>query len=297
MTIQKASLLKHAGWLVPALIALAWLERQWPMLVLVVFVLLTLSLGFAHGAMDILLLRDSRGQLDQKKAAIYALAAGLLALALAAWPGVALITLILLSLWHFGEQAHFEHANQPVAWLLRLVQGGSSVMLPVLLSPNALQPWVKSIAAEHAFWVWSVWVAMAALWCALLLAAFVLIKPWQSGVHQTLWLELAALIVLNLLLSPLLAFALFFGLYHSGAHVWRMLRLQRRDGKPLDQKLWMATLGLTWLALAGLWWWMPTPALTSEDAGKWLRWLVVALTAVTLPHLVLIYRARNSLFV
>jgi beta-carotene 15,15'-dioxygenase len=296
MNLNQSSILKHAVWFVPTLLALAWVERQLPMLALGVFVALTLSLGFAHGAMDIFLLRDVHDRFALKDSLVYALAVVLLAAALAPWPGVALIVLILLSLWHFGEQAHFEHANQPVAWLLRLVQGGSSVMLPVLLSPNALLPWVKSIAGAHASWVWPVWVGMAALWCALLLAAFVLIRPWSASAAKTLWIELAALIVMNILLSPLLAFALFFGLYHSGAHVWRMLRFQKRDGKLLDQKLWMATLGLTWLALAALWWWMPMQALTIEDAGTWLRWLVVALTAVTLPHLVLISRARDRLF-
>jgi beta-carotene 15,15'-dioxygenase len=296
MNLTQPSILKHALWFVPTLLALAWVESQWPLLALGVFVALTLSLGFAHGAMDIFLLRDARGRFALKDSLIYALAVVLLAAVLALWPGVALIVLILLSLWHFGEQVHFEYANQPVAWLLRLVQGGSSVMLPVLLSPNALLPWVKSIAGAHASWVWPVWVGMAALWSALLLAAFVLIKPWAAVAAKPLWLELAALMVLNILLSPLLAFALFFGLYHSGVHVWRMLRLQKRDAKPLNQKLWIATLGLTWFALAALWWWMPVPALTSEDAGKWLRWLVVALTAVTLPHLVLISRARDRLF-
>jgi beta-carotene 15,15'-dioxygenase len=297
MILTASSFLRHAIWLIPSLLALAWAERQWPMLALGVFAALTLSLGFAHGAMDIFLLRDARDRFSLKSSLVYALAVVALAAALAPWPGVALMVLILLSLWHFGEQAHCEHANQRIAWLLRLVQGGGGVMLPVLLSPNALVPWVKSIAGGHASWVWPVWVGLAALWCALLLAALVLIKPWSAAVNKTLWGEIAALLVLNLLLSPLLAFALFFGLYHSGTHVWHMLRLQKRQATPLNTKLWLATLGLTWLALAALWWWMPIPAYTSEDAGQWLRWLVVALTAVTLPHLVLIYRARNRLFV
>lgn len=296
MTMQSAKFLKHAAWLLPMLLALAWLERQWPMLAVAVFVLLTLSLGFAHGAMDIFLLRDSQGQLDKKLCAMYAMAAGLLALVLAPWPGVALIVLILLSLWHFGEQAHHEHADQVEVWLLRGVQGGTSVTVPVLLSPDTLLPWVRSISATHAAWVWPMWVGIAGLWAALLIVALVLIKPWKLSSGHTLWIELVALILLNLLLSPLLAFALFFGLYHSGAHIWRMRQMQRREGKHGQDWLLMATLLITLLALALLMWWMSNQTFAVQDAGQWLRSLVVALAAVTLPHLILISRSRQRLF-
>lgn len=293
---MRTASLFHLFWLVPGLLLLSWIERQWPSLALVVFVVLTLSLGFAHGAMDIFLLRDLQGKLEIRACGAYALAAGVLAAALAVWPGVALIALIALSLWHFGEQAHFEHLEQRAAWLLRMVQGGASVMLPVLLSPHALQPWVKAIAGVDAAWVWPLWVAIAGLWCACLLAAAVVMKPWQAGTHKTLWMELIALIALNLALSPLLAFALFFGLYHAAMHIWRMRRLQQHDGGVLLDPLLVTTLAATWLALAALFWWMLERSFARLDAGLWLRWLVVALAAVTLPHLILVSRSRQRLF-
>ncbi len=293
---MRSASLVHLLWLAPSLLLLSWIETRWPSLAVVVFVVLSLSLGFVHGAMDIFLLRDSQGKLEVKTCAAYALATGVLAAALAAWPGVALIALIAVSLWHFGEQAHFEHLEQSVAWLSRIVQGGASVMLPVLLSPHALQPWVKAIAGLDAAWVWPLWVGMAGLWCACLLAAAVVMKPWQADTHKTLWLELIALIALNLALSPLLAFALFFGLYHAGTHVCRMRRLQLRDGRAWLDPLLVATLAITWLALAALFWWMSDSSFVTLDAGLWLRWLVVALAAVTLPHLILISRSRQRLF-
>jgi beta-carotene 15,15'-dioxygenase len=293
---MRLALSVHLLWFLPALLALAWLERQWPLLAIGFFVGATLTLGFAHGAMDIFLLRDQHGRFAVKACLAYALGAALLAMILAPWPGVALIVLILLSVWHFGEQAHFEHANQPQAGLLRAVQGGGSVMLPVLLSPYALVPWVQSIALADALWAWPVWVGMAGLWCALLLAALVLFKPWRAGEGKTLWIELIVLVILNLLLSPLLAFALFFGLYHSGVHIWRMLRLLGSEGSAWQGKWWAATLAITWLALALLFWWMPAQEFQHRDTGSWLRWLVVALAAVTLPHLVLVSRASKRLF-
>lgn len=293
---MRTSLSLHLLWLLPSLLTLAWMERQWPILAIAFFVVLTLTLGFAHGAMDIFLLREAHDRLHLKACAIYTLAAFLLTVVLISRPGVALIALILLSLWHFGEQAYFENAQQPEAWLLRCVQGGSSVMLPALLSPDALKPWVQSIAAADTVWVWPVWVGMAGLWAAWLLVALVFIKPWRAGVKKTLWVEWIALIFLNLLLSPLLAFALFFGLYHSGMHIWRMRQLQRREGKIWHDGLFAATMLVTLLALVALMGWMSNKNFVMHDAGQWLRTLVVALAAVTLPHLVLVSRASKRLF-
>ncbi len=287
----------HLLWLLPFLLTLAWLERQWPMLAWLFFVVLTLSIGFTHGAMDIFLLRDSHNRLALKDCLIYAGAVLGLAVVLMPWPSLALIVLILLSLWHFGEQAHHAHAPQPEAWLLRGVQGGSSVMLPVLLSPDALLITVKSISDAQAAWVWPLWVGMAGLWAALVLVALVLIKPWRKGTSKTLWVELAALILLNLLLSPLLAFALFFGMYHSAVHIWHMRQLQQREGKAWQDWLLFLTMLITLIALAGLMGWMSRQAFAVTDAGQWLRALVVALAAVTLPHLVLVSRNRHRLFV
>lgn len=286
----------HLLWLVPSLMAVAWAEKQWPMMALAFFVLITITLGFTHGAMDVFFLRDSKGALILKALLIYALAVVLIGLALAAWPGVALIALILLSLWHFGEQAHAEQAGEAVAWLLRLVQGGASVMLPALMSPNSLKPWVDAIAGADLTWVWPLWVGMAGLWCALLVAAFALVKPWHASAQKTLWLEVLGIALLNVLLSPLLAFAMFFGLYHSGMHIWRMRQLQKREGKAWHDGLLAVTVLITWLALAALLWWMSDQGHHARDAGLWLRWIVVALAAVTLPHLILVSQNKQRLF-
>ena len=290
----------HWLWLLPALLALAWAERQWPHLALWSFVLLTLTLGFAHGAMDVLLLRDAQGRVMIKRFAMYLGSVVLLAAALISFPGVALLALLLLSLWHFGEQAASMQADAKHRILLRIVQGGASVMLPVLLSGLDLKVWVTAIAPESIGWVWPAWVGMAGLWLALLVAAIAVIQPWRAGAlnagMQVLAGELAALVLLNALLSPLLAFAIFFGLYHSGFHVWRMRRLQQREDLASPWLLLSATLLLTWAALAVLWWQLPMLAQPARWEGEWLRWLVVALAAVTLPHMVLVSQARERLF-
>lgn len=290
----------HLLWLLPALLALAWAERQWPSVALWSFVLLTLTLGFAHGAMDVMLLRDAQGRVMFKHFAMYLGSVLVLAAALLSFPGIALLVLLFLSLWHFGEQAVLLHEDERHQLLLRMVQGGASVMLPVLLSGMDLKVWVAAIAPESTSWVWPLWVALAGLWLALLVAAIAVIQPWRAGALvgglQVLMWELVALVLLNALLSPLLAFTLFFGLYHSGMHVWRMRSMQQREDQALPWLLLSITLLLTWTALAILWWQMPILAQPAQWGGDSLRWLVVALAAVTLPHMVLVSRTRDRLF-
>jgi Brp/Blh family beta-carotene 15,15'-monooxygenase len=297
-------MMKHMLWLLPIIAAMAWLEAQWPQMALWLFVGLTLTLGFAHGAMDVWLLMDAKRKVVMRHFATYGGCVIVLAAALSLFPGIALIALLLLSLWHFGEQADTLPVEGKIQSLLRIVQGGASVMLPVLLSGQELKGWVQAIAPESSQWVWPVWVGMAGLWLALLVAAIAVVQPWRAGAQEvakhvamrTLVGELIVLILLNALLSPLLAFALFFGVYHAGMHVWRMRLLQIRDAGALPWVLLGMTLVITWIGLAVLWWHMPLLAQPQQWQGDWLRWLVVALAAVTLPHMVLVSRARARLF-
>jgi beta-carotene 15,15'-dioxygenase len=300
--------MKHMLWLLPSIVGIAWAEHHWPQMALWIFVGLTLTLGFAHGAMDVWLLTDVKWQVVLRHFAAYGACVIVLAALLSPFPGIALIVLLLLSLWHFGEQADTLPVEAKIQSLLRIVQGGASVMLPVLISAQELRMWVQAIAPESSHWVWPLWVGMAGLWLALLVAAVGVVQPWRASAQElvkhvamrTLAGELVFLLLLNALLSPLLAFALFFGVYHSGMHVLRMQLMQKREAAALPRALLGMTLLITWMGLALLWLQMPLLAQPQQWQGQLqgdgLRWLVVALAAVTLPHMVLVSRARARLF-
>jgi hypothetical protein len=85
-------------------------------------------------------------------------------------------------------------------------------------------------------------------------------------------------------------------LYHCGMHVRRMRHLKPRQMGAWPYVLLGLTLLITWFGLAFLWLQMPMLANASQWQGDSLRWLVVALAAVTLPHMVLVSRARARLF-
>jgi Brp/Blh family beta-carotene 15,15'-monooxygenase len=279
--------MKQLLWILPCIAAMVWFESQWPQFSLWIFVGLTLTVGFAHGALDVWLLLDAKGQLMKHRFVAYGLSVVVLAAVLLPFPGIALIALLLLSLWHFGEQADTLGIDVKIQSLLRIVQGGASVMLPVLLKASEMKLWVQAIATESSAWAWPVWV-----------------QPWRANARelviqpamQVLAWEMLILLLLNVLLSPLLAFALFFGVYHCGLHVWRMRLLKPRQMGAWPYVLLGLTLLITWLGLVWLWLQMPMLANVSQWQGDWLRWLVVALAAVTLPHMVLVSQARARLF-
>jgi beta-carotene 15,15'-dioxygenase len=277
------------------ILAMAWLERRSPHVALFTFVALSLTAGFAHGAMDIWLLCNASFKRTLLKSLAYAVTVVILLAALLPFPAIALSVLLLMSVWHFGEQSALPQHSRGKAVLRRLVLGGASVMWPALISMDALQGLIVPMLGAQAAWLLLAWQSSAWIWLALML----LLAGWEITERKvggaSLWLEVAAIAWLNLVLSPLLAFALFFGVYHSGMHMVRMFRMHAERSSWPHFALWMGTVLLTWLGLALLWSYMPAQANLSANS-PWLNWLITALAAVTLPHLVVVSQAHLKLY-
>ncbi len=280
-----------------AMAALVALDRLSPALGWYAFVLLTLTLGMGHGALDTALLLYQFK--PTSKAALYGLAYLLLAIG-AAWllslsMAWALLALLLMSVWHFGEL--YRHSLA-----MRCVVGGSSVMAPVLLSGTALSTLIApALGASHAL-VWQVWQALAVAWAvgAAAWGLWAIICHTQhrdtpalqdSAVRAAL--EVAVVLALNAALSPLMAFAVYFGLWHSLAHMARVRRAlaQHASRSPLGRQRLAWVIALTGLATALLmlllWRAMPA-ALPQQINSTVVQWLIVALGALTLPHMLLV---------
>lgn len=300
------------GALLAALAGLHLAERHFPVLSVWIFLGLTLTLGMGHGALDAALL------VGQFKPYINALAYAGLYLGLVISSGwllsmsidIALIALILMSVWHFGEL----HAS---SLAMRLVVGGASVMVPVLVSNDALAALVKPLLGGgqlDAWWLWSgmamVWLLGLAVW--LIYAAAGQARERQMPASQGGGLlnhplfcaavETLCIVCLNLALSPLLAFSLYFGLWHSVAHMARVQRavaIHRRTNSTSLIVVIAAAVLVTAALLALLWWWLAgstwLPSAAQLSSAPALQWLVVALAAVTLPHLLLVGYSRRWL--
>jgi beta-carotene 15,15'-dioxygenase len=293
-----------------AFLALRAAEARWPPLAWWAFVLLSLTIGFGHGALDALLLL---GQFQPRSKALLVSAAYLACVLVAGWilswsVPIALLALVLMSVWHFGE---LHSAN---VWA-RICVGGSSVMWPMLVAQGAMAPLLRDALGPDFDTVWIVWQVLAGGWLVLVLATtvgwlvrrFVMRKkqasggqgltPGADGLALRAAIEIAVVLCAYLLLSPLLAFALYFGLYHCLAHVARVRRaIAAHSALALSRygAAFAASALATAMLLLLLWRLFPPVSWpTGASHAQAMQWLVVSLAAVTLPHLLLVsYSAR-----
>ncbi len=292
------------------LLALRALEAQWPPLAWWAFVLLSLTLGFGHGALDALLLL---GQFKPRSKALLVSAAYLACVLVAGWVlswsvPFALLVLVMMSVWHFGEL----HSATIGA---RICVGGASVMWPILVARDAMAQLLQDALGPGFDTVWLTWQVLAGSWLVLVIATalvwlarrLVLQKELPPGGHSllagtrspALWaaVEIAAVLCAYLVVSPLLAFALYFGLYHCLAHMARVRRAVAAHSAPAFSQYgagFMASALATALLLWLLWRFLPPVTwLDGANHARAIQWLVVSLAAVTLPHLLLVsYSAR-----
>jgi Brp/Blh family beta-carotene 15,15'-monooxygenase len=272
---------------------------------LAVFATLVLSLGAVHGAMDVLLLvRLLRTTTQRMRATLgYLLATLAVAATTALQPGTALLVLLVLSVWHFGE--HFAQPEIPSTTqrtVLRVLRGGAPVLLPALLNRPALHHLVLSLVGQDqnvAQWVWALWSALAWAWlvCAVHGGAWVcLCRNPHPEIVKKIGLEASLLAMLYLAASPLMAFGVFFGAYHCAGHIRRVLALpdnalpglaKQTHVKTRSTLLLLASTTLITLLLGGaLAWWVRTHTLSTPAWA--LHALIVALTSVSVPHVVLV---------
>jgi beta-carotene 15,15'-dioxygenase len=259
---------------------------------------LSITTGFAHGALDmeLLLQRFSPLSSAMRLACLYLAAVVFSAWALSGAPQTALWLLLLMSVWHFGEDfGRWAGASTATGVLTRLVVGGAPVMMPFLFSAHAMNALLAEVwSGELArFWLLlaQVWLVLLLLWMAV--CGLRLRKPMRHA-----WFELAGVAALNLILSPMMAFALYFGAYHAPVHIRRVWTKRPAAGpaRAFSRMNWSVIFAGTLALGAALWWAMGrTETVASTDLSFALRWLVLALTALTVPHLVLVSLCARAL--
>jgi beta-carotene 15,15'-dioxygenase len=269
-----------------------WMDRSLPQAGLVVLLVLSVSVGLFHGALDavILLQRFQPAARAWAWAAAYLLAVVTLGAVFAQHAAMALALLLMLSAWHFGEvYGRWNFASVAGQALARGVVGGAPVVLPLVASADQLQASMQIwFGADHT-WLWLTWQTLAWVWLGLL-AVWLVRYAWGAWhVARVVITEVIAVAALNFLLSPLMAFALYFGLYHAVSHIRRVVRATASPSLLYSPAV-LLTLCLTLMLSAALWWW-----LGSQGQGAWgfsqaqaVQWLVVALLALTAPHMVLV---------
>jgi Brp/Blh family beta-carotene 15,15'-monooxygenase len=257
---------------------------------------IALAIGIPHGAVDHLILgsRLSRQRLFWLGLA-YLLIATAATVAILIAPAPALLVVVAMTVWHFGSgdieawRTLTNDPGKPVGWqrvLLIIAAGGAPVVLP-LTSPAALATLNTLNSELGALWsAPATTVVRIAVLIAVVLAVVLLLhtqRPWAA-------IQIMILAALGIFAAPLLAFAMYFGVWHALRHTARLAFL--RNGT-------VTWRGIGQVTAAGL------PALVGsmivvavvlafgggiDRAAAWL-WIGLAIVwGLTVPHMALVER-------
>jgi Brp/Blh family beta-carotene 15,15'-monooxygenase len=246
--------------------------------------LLVLLLGLPHGAMDLFIskkqgLWTGAASFFWFHLAYLTLAAGTV-LAFVAMPFVALLTFLLLSIWHFAD----DWEDVPKA--VRL--GATSV---IVLGPTI----------SHTEGVRDIFATLTGVDIQLsgsLPYPFILVSAWLIAgsitavvlSNRRAGLELLIIAGLSAVLPPLLFFAVYFTLLHSPRHLLRYESLVSR-GRSRAALLLYTALAIVIVVGLGL---LLDRAVPLRENDAIVRATFIGLAALTLPHMVLLEYERLS---
>jgi Brp/Blh family beta-carotene 15,15'-monooxygenase len=277
--------------------SLVWIDRITPSSGLWALIGLTATVGFLHGVLDVRLMQQRF--VGVSSVLFFGFCYLILVLLLAWWLSaaidLALWLLLLMSAWHFGEPyARWDGLSRASQIFTRYVVGCAPIMLPILLSPSSLKLLLQPALFDPAI---DVWASMAICWLTLLLfwLLFCGVKSYRAAHYA--WYELIGVLLLNLIFSPVMAFALYFGVYHAPAHIWRVVRSQPPTNTMKVSSL-AGTAGvliITLLFSMIVWHFLAQTAHSSTGTAHIIQWLIVVLAALTLPHLVLVSLCSRQL--
>jgi beta-carotene 15,15'-dioxygenase len=221
---------------------------------------------------------------------------GLAAVVVGCWlvaPTAFLCGFLIASAWHFG--------GDPAAGTsgpARVLYGGAVIVLPALVHGTELQHLLGLVAGPAgAAAVAPVLGQLAPPW----LAATLWLAVRQARASPLAACEWAALVALAVVAPPLAAFSVYFCAMHSPRHILKTLA-----GLPAAQvrqawalALWPALAVLVAVLLAALVASLVATGLLGKLAtplpveGAVMQIVFVGLAALTLPHMLLIERARR----
>ena len=246
---------------------------------------LVLLLGVPHGAFDAVLARKLYGVAGFKEWALFSLAYVALAAAVVGFwvvaPTLFLCAFLIFSALHFGADP-----AGGVSRLTRGLYGGAVIVLPALSHGPELQRLLGLVAGPtSAAFVTPVLTQLAAPW----LAATVMACALQATTSRLAACESAALVALSLAAPPLVAFSVYFCAMHSPRHILRSLA-GMEDAEACDALAMALWPTLAVLLTAALLAWR----VSDLPVEAWVMQIVfVGLAALTLPHMVLLERARR----
>ena len=197
-------------------------------------------------------------------------------------PLVFMISFLIISILHFSRDLTLTTAK-----ITTLLYGGSVIVLPALFHfSEMLELFSLIVNAENAQTIVGALHALAWPWVVALAISlcFEVNKNWR------VCFEIFSVSLLALVVEPLIAFTIYFCGMHSLRHI---LRTQQYVNLPLRRLLGTCLLPMLGVSILVTLGWLYLPA--SSYDSRILQFVFVTLAALTVPHMLLVDRARYLL--
>ncbi len=255
---------------------------DWWALALVVFI------GLPHGAFDaaisLSMLRSAKKIIRLAGILIcYLLLAIIVVLVWYQLPEFSLLVFLIISVIHFGL-ADYAASPTLIKWTHVFAHGGIvAIWLPVIHKSEVEELFAILTNGPTPF-LWDFMAILLVFWIGG--ALFHLYQTLRSRKHYLVGVELIGLIILALIATPLVTFAIYFCLIHSRRHftfIWKQLQPISSKQVLINSALLLSAA--SWLLGAGLYWYLHLEMNASNAA---LQTIFIGLAALTVPHMMLI---------
>ncbi|WP_420316285.1 Brp/Blh family beta-carotene 15,15'-dioxygenase [Ekhidna sp.] len=261
--------------------------------------ILILLFGIPHGAVDHRIHLSTSEDTSTLK---YILKYVLIAAGYILWwlldPTKALFIFILLSAYHFGQELLEDNRVKNSDVLMRMIWGSMILVAPMIYHIEGISPYLNVVIQgelpDFGFWRYIVPIAITlSAICSILLFK-------RKGIEKKsiYWLStfLCFIILIHLLLPFVLAFTLYFVLFHSlnaFKHQYKWLKTRKSN---YDMSRFIGDLvGFSLLAILGilslLWFLKP------ESQTALITYFFILISLITLPHAITLdqfYRFRSK---
>lgn len=214
----------------PPLIILFLVNSSWYEANLLIFAAIGLLVGLPHGAVDLFLELGPNG-VPRGRALVlqllgYLLAVGATLALILSFPALGVGTFLVISAWHFGSgESAFNACRRGhlprLAPIETIAYGGPLTILPIVLWPSQVREIIDPLGGAG---VTDALIAPARAFTLVAAVAMVFVIAKKAAQRQ--WVEIGELILLwtaAVVLPPLVAFSVYFALWHSPRHVIRTL--------------------------------------------------------------------------
>lgn len=270
-----------------------------------------LLIGLPHGACDYQLLKKNDSETRSLKnfskvLTLYTFLAAVIALLWFVLPEISLIAFLILTAWHFGSGDEAWSSRGPVALLPAWARGLMIVAAPLAFhrddSATVLNALVRSSDSPFVDAVLDVAIYVFAASASVFVINELSRSLRSKSVASTRIIEPVLIGTFFYLVSPLLAVAVYFVAVHSWRHVFR-LELYDHPGSEVGEKgivgsfvaFYGKALPITALSLIGLV--LIFIAFRSDLSylSQWTSSYLILLSALTVPHAILIRKMEKGL--